>query len=420
MGKLSIGLMSSQISEKYRKQITCCSESWGVEAEKLSVPVFYFAGCHREDQPLGSGKIINLAGVGDDFASATYKQWLGLRWMKNKNPSDFYLLAGTDNFVEVERLLSLLAKYAPEHPFVISGYQEVRGVEGEVVSFPLGGSGIILTRAALELLEPEIDRILEEWPKKVVPALRDACDLSLAYYAEKKAIPLVREPYLYPCNWLQGFKDVKYPLRLRGFDPDKLVICHYMEEEDVKLYQRFRGRANAYREVYSHCRLAIENSEILGPLIPIVSEYARDCRRIFNVSGGVWTWSWVLLKVLVDNQDTGTAGRLRVIRSCKAEPSDQSAVLTDTAQKLGVDFEMKESFDKEEIGEVDLLFMPVLSRELLLLMSDRIKKWVIVYDQPSKVDEIVGPQFILEHRSANGWLSVLKVVKADTVITFKM
>ena len=70
--------------------------------------ILYFLG---EQKILDGEKFIHLPGVGDDYLSATYKQWYGLKYIFEKYKSKFTIFIGTDTYVNIPKCLDLIKKY---------------------------------------------------------------------------------------------------------------------------------------------------------------------------------------------------------------------------------------------------------------------------------------------------------------------
>lgn len=249
---LTIGLMATMISEQYRDQIKACRETWIPKANALGIRVLFFVGSVT-DPVLEDGHtdIIHLDGVRDDYESATFKHWYGLRWMLLNNPSDFYFLGGSDNYVHVDRMLTLISKYRTDDPLLISGYNETRIILGQTITFGLGGSGIIFNHQGLVALEPSIEQIIRQW-HKVHPEghhLRHACDVATYYHGTKLGFSSLFVPGMHPCSWIGLFKGCPYPYGAWELKPETLITCHFMEPIDQHLFDQYPQDTTVYRRL---------------------------------------------------------------------------------------------------------------------------------------------------------------------------
>ena len=285
--RLAIGVMSSMINARYRDQLKGCMDTWGSNAnlglhkakdvpslssvvrevetkrENNTTVIHYYCGEFGDST---SPEIIHLPGVKDDYASATYKQWLGYKHLSDNYDADFYLMIGTDNYVCLDRLHELLDGYDSDQLLIISGFADDRGVRGKPCHFPYGGGGIIFTRESMKVIYPKIDYILEAWPI-VSPELKDQCDVAVGYYADQWGIPVAVERHLYSMSWTCAFNGddtftVHGPMKF-----DKIVICHNMEYRDHVLYHKYRDRVveyndllKEYRKIAAHDREVIEKA----------------------------------------------------------------------------------------------------------------------------------------------------------------
>jgi len=254
---LVIGVMASLADEKYTLQAMACNETWVKEAESLSIPVVFFCGNVEERYFFTPSNVkFHHFPIKDDYTSATLKTWFGFRHLL-KYKADYYLIAGTDNYIEVKRTLERLKRYNPNVPSLIGGYAQTRTMEREIM-FPTGGGGMILTRAALEDLSPRIEYYLETWKNKCIEydlKLLPACDVSLADAAWDRGYSVIIDKYFYPCSW-RGIIKVPYRKDFLPVDTDKLCVHHYLDEGEMLFYHSFKQHAKLYLEMeekYGEC-----------------------------------------------------------------------------------------------------------------------------------------------------------------------
>jgi len=266
-------------------QMKSCLETWAPECARLGIPVYFFDGERGERGESGKPEnetlfpgvqLVRLAGVGQDYASASDKQWQGFLRLHQEAPADFYLIVGTDNYVWGENLLRLLRPYDPAQPWAISGFQQSRVFgRGEdwkedprYWCFPLGGAGVILSWGAMERMGEEMGGFNRAWREVAPPSLADACDLAFAYFAEKYRVPQVRDYPLYACSWLYRYKNPDY-VNVGEIDYQAAAIFHYMEARDMRLYHILRSQAEEYiclRNVVARAKMMSAEGETLSPL----------------------------------------------------------------------------------------------------------------------------------------------------------
>src|SRR4029077_9362981 len=167
--KLSIALMACSTIVKYQDQIKNVADTWYKESWSEGVPCCFFTGeqiniSESTFRLMNNDHLIHLPGVKDDYLSASDKHWLGLKYMFDNFDSDFIMIAGTDNYIDVKNLKTILAKYDCNHPFIISGKQQSRDCAGiRFQIFPLGGCGIIFTRAAVKIMYNYLSSFKNDW-----------------------------------------------------------------------------------------------------------------------------------------------------------------------------------------------------------------------------------------------------------------
>ena len=305
--KLTIGLMSTLVKERYVNQIKGCDATWAsdkIQGEHNS-PVFYFCGDHYDPITSKIPNIIHLPDVKDDYNSASYKQWYGLRWMMKNSESQFYFLGGSDNYVDIPKLIEICNKYDSTKPFMFGGYAETRHVidtkkGSHLLAFPLGGSGLVLTHAAMLLIEPHIDRFIPEWMRIYFSneGLKNACDLALTKLCWDLGITISIERDMYPCSFNGYFEKIGPNFPVGGINYHKIVTCHFMEENDQHIYHNYKNRIGTYMNCHNQF-VNLSNKLYLKRLYDI----ARTCNLIIdcNESQSNPEFTFMLCKSLVDN-----------------------------------------------------------------------------------------------------------------------
>ena len=235
MTRLSIGVLATNVSDKYREQIDACLETWYTDAKPGKVAVHFFGGYIRYDHPA----YVNLADVAEDYQSATDKQYFGLRWLKKNAPADFYMIIGTDNYLNIHNILKELKHCTPDEDLYLGGHGWYKTTPtGDTFYFHSGGAGIVLSRRTLDRIEPHFESIIEGW-KLVCPDLPAACDVSLAHTLFKLKIDPTFNSNMFACNYLG---DINGYYCHANIDRDTAITLHYMSPEQLRETHRFINR----------------------------------------------------------------------------------------------------------------------------------------------------------------------------------
>ncbi|MHB1954086.1 MAG: glycosyltransferase family protein [Sulfobacillus sp.] len=239
--RLVIGIYTTCADSKYLAQIAACQNTWIKEAHELNVPVVFFCGPTKPTLPIpGWGRLVHFAGINEDYASATDKQWLGLSYMAKNFSADFYLIAGSDTYVRVQKLMHTLDNEfratagdtgtATYEAVYVGGHDDPSWYQGEHHS---GGAGIVLSRAALLEMVPRIPSYTEEFQKTCEElgyhGNKVSCDSALGILAQRLPIRMVTVPGFYGCD-CRGMIGATYVCcgHKPDFDRQKIVTCHYM------------------------------------------------------------------------------------------------------------------------------------------------------------------------------------------------
>jgi len=216
--------------ERYREQIQNILQTWGKE---YPVKVLFFLG---KEGPFEGPEFIRLP-VSDDYLSASYKQFWGLKYIKEQYSPKFVLCCGTDTYLNIPKLLAFLDVYNPLVPLYIGGHGDVRQI-GETYYFHSGGPGFVISGAFLDTLYPKLEGIMDEWTeiciKNNVHDLIPACDVAMGYFAKKMGARTVKTNDLsfIHCNYLG------YPCHQGQVKMEDIISCHCMSSEDFRAFTR--------------------------------------------------------------------------------------------------------------------------------------------------------------------------------------
>lgn len=236
---LVILLYACYTVDKYRQQMITINETWGRKCQEYPtrIRLLYFLGEeHREDtafQDTTVTKYIHLPGVHDDYLSASYKQWLGMKYVYENYRPKFIHCMGTDTYMNVPKMLRYLEMFNPAHLLFLGGHGDCREVlQGKRCYFHSGGPGFVITHGVLELLFPLLPHLTEAWfhlcRENHVEPLQPACDVAIGYYLQQPNSPvhvLKADEEFINCNFLG------WPCHPGQIQLSKLLVCHLMDAD---------------------------------------------------------------------------------------------------------------------------------------------------------------------------------------------
>ncbi len=150
---------------KYRQQIEDAYATWIQDALAAKCIVHIFTGEIPADLNPELARLCVNVNFGDNYFSASFKQWRGFEHMLYEvEPCSWYFTCGTDTFVHVHNILSMLDTYKDEHrPLCLGGYRAREIVKGHSVEYFSGGSGIFVNKPALEQLCEVVPEFMDWW-----------------------------------------------------------------------------------------------------------------------------------------------------------------------------------------------------------------------------------------------------------------
>lgn len=225
-----INIFGCTTIEKYKNEIIKINETWGKKAEKI----LFFLG--EEETELKGDKYFYLKNVKNDYASSSYKQNLGLKYIYENYNADFVFTCGTDTFINIDNMTNYISKFDKNENLYIGGHGDIRVVKGENIYFHSGGAGFILTNTALSLIYPYLHDMSEKWALISPPELINACDVSISYFLSKTNTTVVKNTNFYNCN----HKGYCYNNTFKCCEPpilEDIISCHNMTSEDFEEYQ---------------------------------------------------------------------------------------------------------------------------------------------------------------------------------------
>ena len=234
---------------KYKNQILKTNETWGkIANEHDNIKLLYFLGEEKTD--LNGPNYINLPNVKNDYLSASYKQFLGLKYIYENIKTKFVIICGADTYLNIKKLMILLIKFNHNDNLYIGGYDGIRKIGNEKVYFHTGGPGIIITYNALEKLYPLLENLMDDWINicitKKVEYLIPACDVGISYYLQMKNTTIINRNFNFvDCNYKfkKGYTNNELRKLLRI---ENIIGCHNMDLQDFDDYTSILEKNNYY------------------------------------------------------------------------------------------------------------------------------------------------------------------------------
>jgi hypothetical protein len=241
---LAIGVLATTINKKYVDQLKACRRTWVLDCAKNNVPVCFFGGSHVDvDNP-----IINLPNTTEDLNGNINKQFLGLRYLYENHPADFYYFVSTETYVVVDQVLAQLKTLESPDLYYIGGHGDLRKIMGKDVYFHSGGSGFILSRALMEKMYHDNflhESIADLWNKVIqhpetTGLTSYAAQVTIAhiidtYYPTTK---IIKDNRYYACN-NYGFMYTDTFKCCRNVDMNNILSCHYMDPTMMDEYYQY-------------------------------------------------------------------------------------------------------------------------------------------------------------------------------------
>jgi len=244
MYDLIIGVFACDKVLSYLMQLQAVQETWGKEVP-LNVKILYFLGEIRTGLWNDEESFIHLPGIQDDYLSASYKQFMGMRYIHQhyQDQYRFVMFCGTDTYPVIERLVELLKSWDPKLPLYMGGHGDYRSIGEEIhnLYFHSGGPGFILSHAAVEMLYPSLETAVETWlricHRHNLHDLIVACDVAVAYLLHtigKGAVKIVIvNGGFMNCN-IYG-----YPCHVGQVNMDQILSCHNMSLDDFHVFYNY-------------------------------------------------------------------------------------------------------------------------------------------------------------------------------------
>ncbi len=243
---LIIAIYGCVTIDKYAKEIQMVNETWGKLASKTpNIKLIYFLG-EEENIEFQGKQYVYLKNVKNDYLSASYKQFTGLKYIYDNYNTDFVICCGTDTYLNIPKLIKFLKNFEPSHNLYIGGHGCHRTIYEKSYYFHSGGPGFIITKNCLQKLYPLLDNLMDDWINvcnENKNNLHPACDVAIAYYLQKYLDVVVFKmndlSFLY-CNC------TGYPCHLGKIKMSDIISCHNMSPIDFIYFTKILQENNYF------------------------------------------------------------------------------------------------------------------------------------------------------------------------------
>ena len=222
---------------KYKEQIEILNQTWVKKCENYkNIKVLYFVEEQKISELVDTDFItyVNLKGVKNDYFSATYKQFLGLKYVKENYNARFIIALGTDTYLNIPKLLLFINNFDYNDNLYIGGHGCEREICSKKYYFHSGGPGFIITRGCLIKLYNILPNLIDNWvslctANKIERHIPD-CDVAIAYYLQQpdinSTIIKTNDLSFLNCNY-RGF-----PCHANQVTLSNIIACHLMSTID--------------------------------------------------------------------------------------------------------------------------------------------------------------------------------------------
>jgi len=244
--KLIICVYACDKIDKYINEINAINATWGKLCTN-EVKLLFFLGEEVNPEFVGPN-YINLPTVKDDYLSASYKQFLGLKYIYENYKPEFVICCGTDTYLNIPKLLYYINKFNPLESSYIGGHGCSRKIGDKNYYFHAGGPGFIITYNCLEKIYPQLNKLMSDWIniciQNNIQHLIPACDVAVSYYVQQEninaTIIYADDLTFLTCNY------IGYPCHLNMVNIQNIIACHYMSIDDFYNYTRILQENNYF------------------------------------------------------------------------------------------------------------------------------------------------------------------------------
>jgi hypothetical protein len=220
----------------YAEQILNINNTWGKECVKYSnIKLLFFLGEIINEYSIIGDDFIHLKNVKDDYLSASYKQYLGLKYIHENLQYNFVFCCGTDTYINIHKMIKYINTHDYNKNSYIGGNHEwYRQIGDQNIRFHAGGSGFFLSQTCLTVLhllslETLVDKWIEICKFNNISQLIPACDVSISYFIH------IFNP---TCEMIidnnSHFFDIDYKIAYKWSNRkyNNIITCHRMTTND--------------------------------------------------------------------------------------------------------------------------------------------------------------------------------------------
>lgn len=387
-----INVFACPTIENYKNEILKINETWGATAEKMGIKVLFFFG--EEQTDLIGDNYIYLPNVKNDYESASWKQYLGLKYIYENYNTEFIFTCGTDTFINIEKLLLYLDIFKPNKKLYIGGHGDIRKIGDLSIYFHSGGAGFIITKQILHELYPSLENLQNQWVEickkyNVIDYLY-GCDISIAYFLMNiKEVETIKNEHFYACNYLGHYCCIDKIIT------DKIISCHRMGLTDFDVFQEIINTANIlYTNILytkNKYNILCNTSSDINEHLPTLCQLATECNSILELGVRGVVSSWAFTNGLLIGAESNTK---KILFLNDLQVCDISELLECTKNmNIDIKYQWINCLDLEVSETFDMVFIDTwhvygqLKRELAKF-SKISNKYIVMHD--TTIDEYEG------------------------------
>jgi len=145
---LIICIFACDTIARYKQEILKINDTWGKMVNSYeNIKMLFFLGETPTD--LIGLNYINLQGVNNDYLSASHKQMLGLKHIKENYETKYVIVCGTDTYLNIKKLMIYIKCYNSDDNLYIGGHGDNRYIQNKKIYFHSGGPVFIITKGCL-------------------------------------------------------------------------------------------------------------------------------------------------------------------------------------------------------------------------------------------------------------------------------
>ena len=248
---LIILIYACYTKEEYKNQIDTINATWAKKCEEYkNIKILYFLGDEKRNDFRDTEfiKYINLAGVKDDYMSASYKQFLGMKYVYENYTTKFIMCFGSDTYLNIPKLVSYISNFDYTECLYIGGHGCNRQIGPTKYYFHSGGPGFIITSNVLKKIYNFLPNLMEHWInlciENNISYLIPSCDVAVSYYLQQPDINVkiikTNDLSFLHCNY-EG-----HPCHVNNVNIANIISCHLMNKYDFYNFTNILNNNNYF------------------------------------------------------------------------------------------------------------------------------------------------------------------------------